>query len=977
MNSRFAKSAAMAALVILVIGGGHVGSGVAFGQGAPPVNLPPAGSYQAIPNFTGPGAGLLFRSAINDRFSGVQQISPRIVTLAYSALPAESDGSLIYCTDCQKTVPCSAGGSGAWAMGQNGQWACSSSTSGAPTGTSGGDLSGAYPNPTVSTVLGGKVPLYGGEIGAQINTLSGSKGDGSDAIAAMSVNGVQNAIAWGAACSSTTAQATTSSSSASVSLNAIGDFKAGQSIQIDHAGPAATVTTPANLSVRLGAMASPGYQFNAPTGCFTDPDNTSCSTSYTYQVAAVDKAGGISALSSATSVTGAWSVLNVEHTIDLQWTKGANDIGYAIYRCAGASCSPTLYYVVPAFQFDNSGSGMNMGRSHVEWIDIGESLGRDPYLGSVGASPPALPVAQHFYAKITAASGSNLTLSASPSAGGTFTMRHDDSVALNAAIAYANAQRGGGVQGGSVMLPICPSGSSGSYQIGQSVSLYDTASVRIEGQGGGGHGIRPTVIQWNGPVGGSVFNMNQAQQDEIDYVSIPGFAGTTPGVGFDVDTYDTGSGINLVATGDRFRGNEVGGVAYRFSFCGRGTNNCDLMTMEDNYIDDGGTGNNGFVGIYYGWNQCFRENWKDGANQAGAIAFLFEGGSGSIRGAEISDDVNLWTTQVGDGVLVEGSNLEWNGGDNRYSVVWNAGANVGVTFVGNHINTNAPPGTNLAVVTDDGVFVGNNWGSRFGKGKIGKNGASNNYWQSINSIGDWFNGLDPAPFSLNRWYRALDFGGFASSQPLNSWDLWGLNQSTLPATFPNGIQYIHATRISDPSSGPSVQQNGTTGSSSYQYAIVCKDANGGATLPSSFSTINNANATLGAQNYISINWAPGQTPDRCDPLRTVSVDVLKGDAAHAICLNANYPGGECDDTGQATTAYTAPTRNTTGDIVADGALQLAATNFAKLPASASNGARVYCPDCDPPANPAAACTSSGTKTGAFADRINGAWLCVP
>ncbi len=87
-------------------------------------NLPPPGAYQPIPNFTGVGAGLQFRQAINDRLSGIQPIAPTIVNVAFASFPAEQDGTLIYCNNCTKTIPCAAGGNGAWAMGQNGQWTC-------------------------------------------------------------------------------------------------------------------------------------------------------------------------------------------------------------------------------------------------------------------------------------------------------------------------------------------------------------------------------------------------------------------------------------------------------------------------------------------------------------------------------------------------------------------------------------------------------------------------------------------------------------------------------------------------------------------------------------------------------------------------------------------------------------------------------------------------------------------------------------
>jgi hypothetical protein len=51
--------------------------------------------------------------------------------------------------------------------------------------------------------------------------------------------------------------------------------------------------------------------------------------------------------------------------------------------------------------------------------------------------------------------------------------------------------------------------------------------------------------------------------------------------------------------------------------------------------------------------------------------------------------------------------------------------------------------------------------------------------------------------------------------------------------------------------------------------------------------------------------------------------------------------------------------------------------FADLPASVTNGVRRYCVDCDPPANPPVACTSTGAKTGAWVNGLNNTWVCVP
>src|SRR5260221_2233684 len=213
-------------------------------------NLPPPGAYQPIPNFTGVGAGLQFREAINSRLSGGQPILPMVVGPSFANLPAEQDGLMLYCKDCKRSTPCGNGGEGAWALGTRGVWSCTISTlesslnangnkvtslaNGTASGdalafgqTSGGDLGGSLPNPTVATVLGGQVPvtistamtggdlsgtlpaptvqtvlngnapIYSRQTGPQVNTIAGSKGDGSDALNGFNVNGIFNVKAYG------------------------------------------------------------------------------------------------------------------------------------------------------------------------------------------------------------------------------------------------------------------------------------------------------------------------------------------------------------------------------------------------------------------------------------------------------------------------------------------------------------------------------------------------------------------------------------------------------------------------------------------------------------------------------------------------------------------------------------------------------------------------------------------------------------
>ncbi len=83
-----------------------------------------------------------------------------------------------------------------------------------------------------------------------------------------------------------------------------------------------------------------------------------------------------------------------------------------------------------------------------------------------------------------------------------------------------------------------------------------------------------------------------------------------------------------------------------------------------------------------------------------------------------------------------------------------------------------------------------------------------------------------------------------------------------------------------------------------------------------------------------------------------------------------------NDQGQATSGYTPPLRNTTGDVTAGTMFVSTGSNFASIPGTVANGGHFYCSDCDPPANPPVACTSSGAKTGAMVYGVHNQWICA-
>lgn len=186
--------------------------------------------------------------------------------------------------------------------------------------------------------------------------------------------------------------------------------------------------------------------------------------------------------------------------------------------------------------------------------------------------------------------------------------------------------------------------------------------------------------------------------------------------------------------------------------------------------------------------------------------------------------------------------------------------------------------------------------------------------------------------------------------------------------FRNGVDKLTVNYLADPAA-PSISVVGATGSTTYgPYYVVCRGIGGSTTNASgSSNTVTNGAATLTSSNYIQVTWT---TEPGC-----ASWDVLKGSLTTSIATGLNASATSFNDTGGSTSAYTQPPRNTTGDVKASYIIS-SGTTFALLPATAVNGARIYCSNCDPPANPPVACTSSGARTGAMAEGINGSWYCA-
>ena len=371
-------------------------------------NLPPPGAYQPIPNFTGVGAGLQFREAINDRFSGAQPIAPSIASPAFANLPPEQDGMLLFCKDCRNATPCVSGGGGAWALGTRGQWSCASAALEANLNANGNKVS----NLASATVNGDALAF--GQTGAQLNTLSGSKLDGSDAIANVSLNGVRNAADYGAISGSqNTGSVTISAGSQSATLAAAGNWKSGNGIGVPGAGPTPSITTPTAPSVTATCTGT-------------------CATAYTYKVAALDgKCGETAASVASTSVNNAVTLTEAKfNTLTIPTANGYT--AFVVYR----GTSPIA--IIPASEENAS----NVSPA-TYYRDIGASAITisSPCLS---ATPPSSVGADALYTTITSGAGTTtLTLANAATTSVTSqTSYHDDSAAIAAAATPASYATG-------------------------------------------------------------------------------------------------------------------------------------------------------------------------------------------------------------------------------------------------------------------------------------------------------------------------------------------------------------------------------------------------------------------------------------------------------------------------------------------------------------------------------------------------------
>ena len=220
---------------------------------------------------------------------------------------------------------------------------------------------------------------------------------------------------------------TISASSPTLTLTAALDFVNGQGIRINHAGAAFTL--------------------NQPTGVTVTPQGTTGSTTYQYEIASIDAAGGVGAVTAAASTTTGNATLSATNYNTVTWTAptGTTPQAYAIYK--NISGTYTLVSVVQSPTFYDYGYT-------TAWT----------YLDYLPTTAPSTALADWLLTTISSGSGTTtLTLAANATTAATTQgVWHDDTAALSTLLGTA----------GSYYLPVGTYETSSTITIANQVNLY-------------------------------------------------------------------------------------------------------------------------------------------------------------------------------------------------------------------------------------------------------------------------------------------------------------------------------------------------------------------------------------------------------------------------------------------------------------------------------------------------------------------------
>jgi len=191
----------------------------------------------------------------------------------------------------------------------------------------------------------------------------------------------------------------TTAGSTSVHLLSAGDFVNGQNIAIFNAGALCTLAVPTISGVTQGGTAG--------------------TTSYQYQVVALDGTGAATAASVAVTTTTGNATLSSTNYNMIAWGAVSGAVEYAIY-CIGVGCV-----------------GLTQGLS---FNDIGFGAINPIYLNGGSATPPTSATGGTFYTQIISGGGTQniVVASATPSSTNSHSMFHNDAPSIINALSAAS-----------------------------------------------------------------------------------------------------------------------------------------------------------------------------------------------------------------------------------------------------------------------------------------------------------------------------------------------------------------------------------------------------------------------------------------------------------------------------------------------------------------------------------------------------------
>ncbi len=888
------SSTLRSALVAVVAGAAGSWAASAYAQVQPP-NNPPAGAYQPIPNFSGPGAGLLFRRAINDRFSGAAAIAPAIVRLPLASLPPVMDGMMLFCTDCKRANPCATGGTGAWATGARGEWRCAEGPLEADFDAAGKKLT------NLGTAAASGDAIAFGQAGAKIGDVADSGAtDGSNTISQFSINGVKNVRNWGATASSTTTTATTDGDT-TITVASNASFAVGQGVKIHRAGASATIATPTGITVTRQS-----YNLNPdPTGSYNDDvcqttgwttggagsvthGNANCTTTHRYAVIAIDSLNGWSAPTATTQITDGPATLSAANRIKVSWDATASAAAYGIYRCTGAACTPTLKAVIPA------NFTQYIDASTAAWASF--AIDAD-FSGALQGGTKA----QDLLTTITAISGTDITLAAAAAQTGSFTMRHDDGVAFNTVLNSMCAT------GGELFVP------AGTYPIATSINLAQNptqcAGVRMSGIAAPRINNEGTnaALSWVGPLGGTVIDMDRGNAIAVENLAVHGSV-STPAIAFDLDRNE-GSGT---PSHNRLEHIYIGQAGVGIAIARNGNANNELHIFNDVTIDATNSGAyGGYIGVYIGGaSQTNNERFYNlslsertylfnfsGVGHAelyspnyGTGVYAHAGGGGEVHiiGATSEGNQMFWAESSPQRVVIESSQIYPETALNGYGATFNGS----VTMIGTvFCLAEFPCKLGLQPGIDGSYFIDN----RFS---------------------------DAAPLIDYQVTTTLDLINFAAfgnkvkqaqdqvRVPQTSYQDLYAKVNGFNIGFHQGAANSLKTAVLGTPGQPQATVEGTPGATTIDYYAVCEDANGGQSVASTVRTITNANAVLDTTNRVRVSLNNSYTPGYA------KCYILKNGTSGNVLLGSTTTQANSDvyDVGQSLTSFTTQARNNTADV---------------------------------------------------------------